>query len=90
MKQCRRKGPPQKNSDSSSFSMINRDAAGIDIGSGEHWVAVPEDRDEELVRCFDCFTADLQAVARWLKECVLPPSPWNPPGSTGFPATRSP
>jgi len=49
--------------------MINRDAAGIDIGSGEHWVAVPEDRDEEPVRCFGCFTADLQAMARWLKKC---------------------
>ena len=49
--------------------MINKDAAGIDIGSGEHWVAVPEDRDEEPVRCFGCFTADLQAMARWLREC---------------------
>ncbi len=49
--------------------MINKDAAGIDIGSGEHWVAVPEDRDKEPVRCFGCFTADLQAMARWLKEC---------------------
>lgn len=49
--------------------MINKDAAGIDIGSGEHWVAVPEDRDEEPVRCFGCFTADLHAMARWLKEC---------------------
>ena len=69
MKQCRRKGPPQRKSGSSSFSMINKDAAGIDIGSGEHWVAVPEDRDEEPVRCFGCFTADLHAMARWLKEC---------------------
>jgi len=69
MKQCKRKGPPQKKFGSSSFSMINKDAAGIDIGSGEHWVAVPEDRDEEAVRCFGCFTADLQAMARWLKEC---------------------
>ena len=69
MKQCRRKGPPQRKSGPSSFSMINKDAAGIDIGSGEHWVAVPEDRDEEPVRCFGCFTADLQAMARWLKEC---------------------
>jgi transposase len=69
MKQCRTKSPPQKKSGSSSFSMINKDAAGIDIGSGEHWVAVPEDRDEEPVRCFGCFTADLQAMARWLKQC---------------------
>jgi len=69
MKQYRRKSPPQKKSGSSSFSVINQDAAGIDIGSGEHWVAVPEDRDEEPVRCFGCFTADLQAMARWLKQC---------------------
>jgi transposase len=69
MKQCRRKSPPQNKPGSSSFSMINKDAAGIDIGSGEHWVAVPEDRDEEPVRRFGCFTADLQAMARWLKEC---------------------
>ena len=51
--------------------MINKDAAGIDIGSGEHWVAVPEDRDEEPVRSFGCFTADLHAMARWLKACGI-------------------
>ena len=70
MKQFRRKSSRQKKpGPTHSFSMINKDAAGIDIGSGEHWVAVPEDRDEEPVRCFGCFTADLQAMARWLKEC---------------------
>jgi transposase len=51
--------------------MINKDAAGIDIGSGEHWVAVSEDRDEEPVRSFGCFTADLHAMARWLKACGI-------------------
>ena len=70
MKQFRRKSSRQKKpGPTHSFSMINKDAAGIDIGSGEHWVAVPEDRDEEPVRCFGCFTADLQAMARWLKQC---------------------
>lgn len=64
----KRKAAPQKKSGSSSFPMINKDAAGIDIGSEEHWVAVPEDRDEEPVRSFGCFTADLHAMARWLKE----------------------
>ena len=54
---------------SSSFSMIQPDAAGIDIGSREHWVAVPEDRDERSVRRFGCFTADLYALADWLKRC---------------------
>ena len=58
MKQYKRKSSPQRKPGSSSFPMINKDAAGIDIGSGEHWVAVPEDRDEEPVRCFGCFTAE--------------------------------
>ena len=73
MKQDKRKKKalPQKKSGSSSFPMINKDAAGIDIGSGEHWVAVPEDRDEEPIRSFGCFTSDLHAMARWLKKCGI-------------------
>jgi len=39
-----------------SFPIINPNAAGIDIGSEEHWVCVPEDRDEQPVRRFACFT----------------------------------
>ena len=54
-----------------SFSTINPNAAGIDIGSGEHYVAVPEDRDKQPVRKFSCFTADLEAMAEWLKECRI-------------------
>lgn len=38
---------------------INIHAAGIDIGSEKHWVAVPEGRDEVAVREFGAFTADL-------------------------------
>jgi hypothetical protein len=60
----KKKGVPQKGG-SGSFPIINNDAAGIDIGSEEHWVAVPEDRDENPVRPFGCFTADLHAMARW-------------------------
>jgi transposase len=44
------------------------DAAGIDIGGSEHWVAISPERDPEPVRCFDCFTADLKAMADWLWE----------------------
>ncbi len=29
----------------SNFEQINLNAAGVDIGSGEHWVSVPADRD---------------------------------------------
>jgi transposase len=62
----KKKGVPQKGG---SFPIINNDAAGIDIGSEEHWVAVPDDRDENPVRPFGCFTADLHAMAIWLKKC---------------------
>jgi transposase len=48
---------------------INLNAAGIDIGSERHLVAVPEGRDEVSVREFGTFTADLEALASWLKKC---------------------
>lgn len=48
---------------------INVNAAGIDIGSGEHYVAVPEDRDEEPVRVFKCYTTGLREMAEWLVSC---------------------
>jgi transposase len=36
--------------------VVHVDAAGIDIGSRSHWVAVPADRDAEPVREFSSFT----------------------------------
>lgn len=48
---------------------VNFNAAGIDIGSDRHLVAVPEGRDEVAVREFGAFTADLQALANWLSKC---------------------
>ena len=47
---------------------INLFAAGIDIGSESHFVAVPEELDEQPVRSFGCFTADLEAMADWLAK----------------------
>jgi transposase len=44
-------------------------AAGIDIGSASHFVAVPPDRDDEPVREFKSFTDDLDALAGWLLAC---------------------
>ena len=44
-------------------------AAGIDIGSAAHFVAVPPDRDDEPVREFPSFTEDLFAIADWLSAC---------------------
>ena len=48
---------------------INLNAAGIDIGSERHMVAVPAGRDQVSVREFGTFTADLEALAAWLKKC---------------------
>ncbi|ANE51125.1 IS110 family transposase [Flavisolibacter tropicus] len=52
-----------------AFPVFYPDAAGIDISSKEHWVAVAPNRDAQPVRCFGCFTEDLHAIANWLKEC---------------------
>jgi transposase len=54
---------------SEPLRIVHPDAAGIDIGSQKHYVAVPPDRDPEPVRCFGCLTPDLHALARWLKAC---------------------
>ena len=44
-------------------------AAGIDIGAREIFVAAPPDRDENPVRTFPAFTEDLQQLAEWLVKC---------------------
>ncbi len=49
--------------------VVQPDAAGIDIGSAEHWVAVGPDRDAQPVRRFAAFTADLVRLADWLTAC---------------------
>jgi transposase len=53
------------------MTVINPDAAGIDIGSEENWVAVPADRDGPLIRSFGCFTSDISSMADWLEECGI-------------------
>jgi transposase len=53
----------------SLLDRINVDVAGIDCGSGEHFVAVPPDRDSQSVRSFRTFTADLHRLADWLRSC---------------------
>lgn len=43
-------------------------AAGIDLGSREHWVALPTGRSTSPLRSFGCFTEDLQSMAAWLRS----------------------
>ena len=44
-------------------------AAGIDLGAEEIWVAVPAERDQNPVRRFEAFTQDLKAIVQWLVGC---------------------
>ena len=52
-----------------ALPITHPNAAGIDIGSASHFVAVPPDRDDEPVREFPSFTVDLNALADWLRSC---------------------
>jgi transposase len=54
-----------------ALEQINCNAAGVDLGAEEMYVAVPPDRDEESVRVFPTFTADLHRLADWLKGCRI-------------------
>ena len=54
-----------------SLEMVHPDAAGIDIGNESHYVAVLPTRDSQPVRRFGCTTAELKAMAEWLKQCRI-------------------
>src|ERR1700740_3355032 len=58
-------------SDDLSLEVVHPDAAGIDIGSESHYVAVPRSRDSQSVRRFGGTTAELKAMADWLKQCGI-------------------
>jgi transposase len=54
-----------------SLENIEPNAAGIDVGATEIYVAVPPDRDTEPVRHFKTFTGDLREMAAWLLRCGI-------------------
>jgi transposase len=54
-----------------SLEVVHPDAAGIDIGNELHYVSVPPSRDNKPVRLFGCTTAELKAMADWLKQCGI-------------------
>lgn len=53
------------------MSLVNPDAAGIDIGHREHWCAVPVERSPQPVKAFGTFTEDLEGMADWLASCGI-------------------
>jgi transposase len=64
---------------------LHLDAAGIDVGASELFVAIGADRDPHPVRSFDTFTRDLHALADWLVQCGIR----SVPASTGFLSIKS-
>lgn len=54
-----------------SLRRVNLNAAGVDVGSNSHYVAVPEGLDEQSVREFRSFTTDLHRLADWLEGCGI-------------------
>jgi transposase len=64
-----RKYKQNKQTNRALLPVMRPDAAGIDIGATEIFVAVPADRAAENVRSFPTFTQDLYALADWLKQC---------------------
>jgi len=54
-----------------ALTITHPNAAGVDIGSASHYVAVPPDRDDTPVREFPSFTVDLNAIADWLTACKV-------------------
>jgi transposase len=65
------KSKTQKVVEVDALGQINENAAGIDIGAEEFYVAVPKGRDAESVRSFPTFTADIRRLADWLTQCGI-------------------
>jgi len=63
--------PERKGSWSTTTYILQPNAAGVDIGATEIYIAVPPDRDAQPVRSFRTFTAELKAAAEWLKQCRI-------------------
>ena len=68
---ARKRKKDAKTKGAATLPVMRPDAAGIDIGATEIFVAVPADRAHENVRSFPTFTQDLYTLAEWLKQCGI-------------------
>lgn len=74
---------PKNTRRSKRFSLlpvVHPNAAGIDVGSRLLVVAVPAERADPTVRELGSFTAERQAIARWLRECGVDTVALEAPG----------
>ena len=61
----------QLNAADPKLQIVHPEAAGIDVGSQSHFVALPAGRDPQPVQEFGSWTADLHRMAVWLKSCGI-------------------
>lgn len=53
------------------LEVVHCNAAGVDVGGGSHFVAVPMGRAPEPIREFGSWTTALHEMAAWLKSCGI-------------------
>ena len=58
-----------KKQNSISMSVVNAHAAGIDVGSRQHYVAVGQEAGD--VRTFNVYTKDHEAMIEWLRQKAI-------------------
>ena len=63
--------PNKRRKPKNELPVLHPDAAGVDIGAEEIFVAIPADRDTLPVRRFPTFTRDLLEAVAWLKQCGI-------------------
>lgn len=80
MKKTRRSTAPRRMKNSEALAQINHNAAAIDVGASEHWVAVPRERNQRPTRMFATHTAALYELADWLSECQIDTVAMEPTG----------
>ncbi len=61
----------KKKASTPTLYCLNPNAAGVDVGATEIYIAVPVGRDPQPVRPFSTFTEDQHAAADWLKACNI-------------------
>jgi transposase len=67
-KHNRRRSSPGEARPFDGMSKITAHAAGVDIGAHEIMACVPDGDDQQLVRAFGTYTADLDALADWFVD----------------------
>jgi transposase len=69
VREVEHKAQEQAQAEMAVMPLVNRHAAGIDIGSRSHWVCIDADGEEaQCVREFPAHTEGLQAIVAWLHE----------------------